>query len=310
MITINAISNYIPQQSVDINARAADVGIEQDFINNKLGIENLPIKSQQQETSDLGVEAVKSLLESSNLNIEDIDCLIVCTQNPDEYGLPHTSAIIHDKLGLHKQIACFDISLGCSGYIYGLKVAQGMMLANDYNNAILVTADPYSKIINAQDRNTSLLFGDAASATWLGREGSWELGKALLNTDGSGHRNIINIDQKLHMDGRQVFNFALTHAPKQIIDLLELAGYDIDHIDRFYLHQGSKYIVDSIRKRMKLAEEKVPANINQTGNTVSSSIPLLLEQDLDNPDLKNIILCGFGVGLSWGTILLHRADVK
>lgn len=310
MISIKSVKSYIPEGRIDVAARADKLNVKDDFLKNKLGIQKLSSLTESEETSDIAVKAVQRLIKESNLEIQDIECLVLCTQNPDELGLPHSSAIVHQKLSLSDNVACFDISLGCSGYVYGLNVVQGMMLANGYRNAVLVTADPYSKIIDENDKSTALLFGDAATATWLSEGQGWTIKKSLLHTRGSGGQHIKNINGNLHMDGRQVFNFALTVVPEQVHELLSMSDIDKESIDKWYLHQGSQFIVENIAKRLSVPLDKVPLGIHQCGNTVSSSIPLMIEHDFGNSTDKNIILSGFGVGLSWGTMLLRNTTLS
>ncbi len=306
MISIKSVKSYVPNGRVDVVARANQLDVSEEFLTKKLGVYQLSSLSEHEETSDIAVNAVQSLVEGSELELDDIECLVLCTQNPDDLGLPHTSSVVHQKLSLSDNVACFDISLGCSGYVYGLNVVQGMMLANGYHNAVLVTADPYSKIIDEKDKNTALLFGDAATATWLSNGAGWEIEKSMLYTRGSGGKHIKNINGSLHMDGRQVFNFAMTVVPEQINTVLSECAIDASQIDKWYLHQGSQFIVESLAKRLGVPLDKVPLGVHQCGNTVSSSIPLMIERDIETSIDKNIILSGFGVGLSWGTMLLRN----
>lgn len=306
MVSIKAVASFVPNGCVDIQQRANNLDVSSDFLAKKLGIEKLTVLDEQYDTSDLSVYAIESLIKNSDLEFSNIDCIVLCTQNPDAKGLPHTSAIVHQKLELSDNVACFDISLGCSGYVYGLNVAQGMMLANHYENVVLVTADPYSKIIDPSDRDTALLFGDAATATWLVNGPGWTIEQTLLNTRGSDGHHIENREGTLHMDGRQVFNFAMTEVPRQVRALLERNNLETAHIDRWYLHQGSRFIVENLAKRMRVDMERVSLGIQEAGNTVSSSIPLMIEKDIQKISDKNIILSGFGVGLSWGTMLLKN----
>lgn len=306
MISIQSIASYIPSRRVDVQQRAYSLEVSHEFLSNKLGVQELAVLDEEQDTSDMAVYAVQKLIDKSSLQLNEIDCIILCTQNPDAQGLPHTSAIVHQKLELTDNVACLDISLGCSGYVYGLNVAQGMMLANDYQNVVLITADPYSKIIDPENRDTALLFGDAATATWLVNGHGWTIEQTVLNTRGSGGHHIENRGGMLHMDGRQVFNFAMTEVPRQVSALLEKNNLETAHIDRWYLHQGSRFIVENLAKRMRVDMERVSLGIQEAGNTVSSSIPLMIEKDIQKISDKNIILSGFGVGLSWGTMLLKN----
>jgi len=307
-IGISHISTYVPDTCIDNFSLAESLGEDKAFVTNRIGAHSLPIKGASQETSDLAVGALNRLLKESALDKGEIGCLLLCTQNPDGCGLPHTSAIVQHKADLPVHLPAFDISLGCSGYIYGLKILQGFMRELSLDNGILITADPYSKIIDSADKSTRMLFGDAATATLLSIDsGEYSIGNCLLSTDGKGGKFLKNDEGTLRMNGRQIFNFAATQVPKQILKLLENEGFGKDDIDLYILHQGSKYIVDTIRKRLGLTIEKLPCDIRQTGNTISSSIPLLLKRHVEENVLENILLSGFGVGLSWGSVLLKQS---
>ena len=225
MIGIKSIASYVPVAGVDNYAQGAKFEKDEEFILGKIGSAFLPRKDAGQETSDLCVEAANALFANNpDLKRESIDALIVVTQNGDEEGLPHTAAIVQDKLGLPTTVAAFDISLGCSGYVYGIYAIKGFMEAAGLKNGLLITADPYSKIVDPEDRNTTMLFGDAATATWMGEDPSWALGKAKFGTDGSGAPHLKVTDGVFFMNGRQVFNFALLKVPAHLHELLDESG--------------------------------------------------------------------------------------
>lgn len=303
---IKAIGSYLPETRVDNLARCAEFGKDAVFVEDKLGFRKLARKAPEQETSDLCVQAFEDLQRQVELSPETVDCLIVCTQNPDAAGLPHTSAIVHSKLGLKETVAAFDISLGCSGYVYTLSVISGFMELNGLNNGLLFTSDPYSKVLDPADHNTELLFGDGATVTWLTRdEPIYRLGVGRFATDGSG-QNAIHVDgsnRRLHMNGRSVFNFTIKRVPGQIKECLAANRCTIDDVDLFLLHQGSRFIVDNMTATLELPVEKTPFMAGEYGNTVSSSIPMMLKSCLvERP--KRILISGFGVGLSWATTML------
>lgn len=305
MIYISEISSYVPEFRID-NYKNGERFLESaDFIDSKIGASELPRISGDMDTSDMAVKAVEELLAKSNVDKEDVEALVVVTQNGDFGGLPHTSALVQGKLGLRSNVSCFDVSLGCSGYVYGLSILKSHMIEMGYTNAILVTADPYSKIIDKEDRVTSLLFGDAATATLLSTEGVFSIERPMLHTDGTGDLALVK-KACLHMNGRQVFNFAATKVPMQINEYLNENSLNKNDIDLFLLHQGSAAIIEVIARKLKLSKEILPGDIKQTGNTVSSSIPLLLEKYLNDKSKNKVIISGFGVGLSWATNLLMR----
>jgi 3-oxoacyl-[acyl-carrier-protein] synthase-3 len=307
MIGIRAIGSYVPESCVSNLERAAEAGKDAAFVTDKIGFQSLARREPAQESSDLCVQAFEDLKSRTGLDPSTIDCVIVCTQNPDGHGIPHTSAVVHKKLGLGHQVASFDISLGCSGYVYGLAVATAFMQANGLRNGLLFTADPYSKILDPSDWDTELLFGDAATITWLTDDALYACRPGMFGTDGSlGHSITVPASgEKLRMLGSNVFKFTMTVVPEQIQRYLEREKLAIDGIDLFLLHQGSRFIVESMAKRMGLPLEKVPFGAARTGNTVSSSIPLLLAEYMDAPPPR-VLLSGFGVGLSWATMVLER----
>ncbi|MDU9389186.1 ketoacyl-ACP synthase III [Pseudomonas sp. zfem002] len=307
MIGIKSIASYVPAAGLDNYAQGAKFGKDEEFILGKIGSAFLPRKGDEQETSDLCVEAVNALFAANPaLSRDAIDALIVVTQNGDAEGLPHTAAIVQDKLGLPTHVAAFDISLGCSGYVYGIYALKGFMEAAGLKNGLLVTADPYSKIVDPEDRNTVMLFGDAATATWMGEDPVWALGKSAFGTDGSGAPHLKVTDGVFFMNGRQVFNFALLKVPAHLHELLEQSQLTADDIDAFCIHQGSAAIVDAVARRFEDKPEKFVKDMVETGNTVSSSIPLLLEKHALDTTWKRVAISGFGVGLSWGSAILHR----
>jgi len=308
MIGIKAIGSYIPAGRESNFAKRERFDIDEEFIRGKLGVERVSRKAPEEDTSDLCVKAVADLDTRLGRSTEQVDCLVLCTQNPDGGGLPHTSAIVHGKLDLPKSCACFDISLGCSGFVYGLSVVTAFMRENGFVSGLLVTADPYSKILDPEDKNTVLLFGDGAAATLLGEAapGDWVAGPFLFGTHGKDGAALQNRDGKLFMNGRGVFNFSATEVPKQVSALLDKAKLTPADVDLFLFHQGSKFIVDQLIKRLDLPPEKVPIELADQGNTVSSSLPLLLKDRLADQRLKRLLLSGFGVGLSWASTLLTR----
>ena len=307
MIGIKSIASYVPVNGVDNYAQGAKFAKDEDFILGKIGSAFLPRKDADQETSDLCVEAANALFANNpGLSRDAIDVVIVVTQNGDEEGLPHTAAIVQDKLGLSTAVAAFDISLGCSGYVYGIYAIKGFMEAAGLKNGLLLTADPYSKIVDPEDRNTTMLFGDAATATWMGEGAQWHLGKAKFGTDGSGAAHLKKTDGVFFMNGRQVFNFALLKVPAHLHELLGDAQLTTADIDAFCIHQGSAAIVDAVARRFEEQPEKFIKDMVETGNTVSSSVPLLLEKHMFDSTWRRVAISGFGVGLSWGSAILYR----
>jgi 3-oxoacyl-[acyl-carrier-protein] synthase III len=305
MIGIRAVASYIPKDRIDNLARQKAFEFEDEFLEKKIGFLSVSRKGSDEDTSDMCCVAFDRLVRDGGVDPDSVQVLVVCTQNPD-YSIPHTAAIVHGKLGLADSCAAFDISLGCSGYTYGLAIIQNFMRGGEFTSGLLFTADPYSKIIDETDRNTALLFGDAASVTHIGTDPIFSSGRFTFGTRGKEHPSLICQNGKLKMNGRAVFNFSASTIPDDIKEALKQNDLQIDEIDYFLIHPGSKYIVDFIKKRLRLPEEKVPFKAQGYGNTVSSSIPLLLEDVLVDPSAKRVVISGFGVGLSWSTTVLFR----
>lgn len=304
-IGIEEIASYIPESRISNYERQEQFGITDTFINEKIGVKSIALKNDEDDTSDLCIKAYERLMSKVHLSVDNIDVAIVITQNPDN-NIPHTSAIVHGKLGLSENCACFDISLGCSGFVYGLNVLQSFMQANNFKKGLLFTSDPYSKIVDRHDKNTALLFGDAAAVTLISDKPLYTLHDTTFGTIGRDYRELMCTHETLHMNGREVFNFIAQKIPKDITHLIERNGLTINDIDKFVFHQGSKHIVDTLAKLLKVDRQRVVFDIYEYGNTVSSTIPIILEKEIKDSGNKYIAISGFGVGLSWASGLLIR----
>ena len=310
MIGIEAIGAYLPRTCIDNVARAAEAGKTTEFIADKIGFHSLPRKAADEGVIDLCRRAYDDLQSKRGFDPASVDCLILCTQNPDRGGLPHNSAILQSTLKLSERLAAFDISLGCSGYVYGLSIARAFMEANGLKSGLLFTADPYSKIIEPGNWDTDLLFGDGATVTLLSDSPRYNLCAGMFNTNGAmGHSiSIEPANGRLRMLGANVFKFSMIEVPKQIATYLKRQDLTLGDIDLVLLHQGSKFIIDNLRSKMELDAAKAPFSASETGNLVSSSLPFLLMPYLaqDVPNLRRILLSGFGVGLSWASMLIEK----
>ena len=302
---IQDISTYLPAESIDNLEQADRFDADRSFVENKIGVSRLPRFSEADSVTSAGVAACQTLAEKAGIDITTLDCLVVCTQNPDGGGLPHNSAMIHGALDIDEGCACFDIGLGCSGYVYGLSIIKAFMQANGMRKGVLLTCDPYSRILDPQDKSTSLLFGDAATATLMSDTPRYvEIGSHFA-TRGSAGAALEKQHDKLFMNGRAVFNFALMDVPKQIGMAIERASLAKEDIDLFVLHQGSRFMLENTVKRAGILASKAPIELRETGNTVSSSIPFVLQKHLgDEPG--RVLMSGFGVGLSWATTIYER----
>ncbi len=306
MSGICQIGTFIPDIRIDNYQRMDQFEITPDFIENKIGVKSVSRLEPGQDTSDLCCLAYQDLLgRCADFDPKAVEIIVVVTQNPD-YRLPNTASIIHGKLGFPAKCASFDISVGCSGYVYGLSVMESLMQSLGLRHGLLFTADPYSKIIDGRDKNTALLFGDAASVTYLGDGAVFKIGEFTFGTKGSDYKFLICEDNTLTMNGREIFNFAARTIPDDVKELLQKSGLTMDAIDLFLFHQASKFVIDFLAKRLGVPTEKVPYAVENYGNTVSSSIPILLKDYLTNPEINHILISGFGVGLSWASTILTR----
>jgi 3-oxoacyl-[acyl-carrier-protein] synthase-3 len=326
---IRKIAFAEPQLRVSSDTVAEWTGLATDFIVNKIGVESRALLGEKETPVGLAAAACEALLNQPEAPRRcDIKLLILVTQNPD-YGIPHSSALLQERIGLGHDTACFDIGLGCSGYVYALSVVKGMMLAEEIDDALLVTCDPYSRIMGRHDRDTVALFGDAATATWLSAEQGGVIGKTDFGTDGAGAENLIvragravlpisslyrsapedtpERDFRLKMNGRGIFNFMMARIPGSIEQALAKNNISAGDIDYFVFHQGSRFLLDQLTARVGIARERAPCNVARHGNTVSSSVPLLLSELDMAGKLKGrkVLVSGFGVGLSWATSVIQ-----
>lgn len=309
MSAIRAIGTYLPERVLGNDELIERFEWDRAFLEEKLGIFERRIAAEGEGAADMAVAAAEDLFaKCPDLRRDEVQLLILVTQNPD-YGLPHTSALVQDRLGLATTTACFDIGLGCSGFVYGLAVVRGMLETLGLDNALLVTSDPYSKVIDPADRGTSPLFGDGAAATWITREGAGgQIGEIVFGTDGSGARNlIVEPDAEgtrcLSMAGRAIFEFMLTTVPDDIARACAANSIEQGDIELYLLHQASNHMLSQLVRRTGIDPERVPIRIGRTGNLVSSSIPFLIADLAREGGLagKTALLSGFGVGLSWAT---------
>lgn len=293
----------------------------------KTGIEARRVAGPDETASDLAFEAARKLLSTGACAADEIDFLIFCSQAPD-YILPTTACVLQDRLGLRRDIGAMDFNLGCSGFVYGLSIAAGLIAAGAARNVLLLTADTYSKYINPLDKSVRTLFGDGAAATLIAAsdEGG-SVGPFVFGTDGRGAKDLIveaggfrtprsaetavekddglgNVRSRdnLYMNGANVMAFTLREVPRTYRRLLDLAGLDESGVDHVVLHQANKFMLDALQKKIGVADGKLPRFYESVGNTVSSTIPFVLEDLLAGGRLQSgmkVVLIGFGVGLSW-----------
>lgn len=303
-VKIHSIGTYIAEDRESNLEKMDQFGITPTFIEEKLGVVERAVKKKEERASDLCIKAFEDLNAEHTIDPEQIQLLCVVTQNPD-FKIPYTAAIVHQKLGLSKHCMTFDIGQGCSGYTHALTVLDALMASLQLDHALLFTCDPYSEIVDRNDKNTALLFGDAATVSYLTRG---DRGYVLVDSDFGtvpDSYTCLQCSDSLVMDGRAVFTNAVNEVPKSIRALLGRNQLTLDDIDLVLLHQGSKLVVEYIKKMLSVAPEKAPFAIERYGNTISSSIPLLFKAPLQQQQHQHVILSGFGVGFSWGSCLIE-----
>ena len=315
---IKRIATYLPEAILDTEELTRRFEIDTDFVENKIGIRQRRIAAADEAVSDMAVSAAERLFENSDVQPSDIELLIVCTQNPD-YNLPTTANLVQDRLGIPMNCAAFDINQGCSGYVYGLATASSLMQVQGFKSALFITSEAYSKVMDPNDRSTVPLFGDGAAATLLSEDGTGEIGRFTFGSDGSGADDLIvraggsrNPDMPvagegaLYMNGRAIYSFMMRRVPADVDACLSANGLTRDDIDLFIFHQASQYMVQSLAKGMKLDPGKVPFTLQEAGNTVCSTLPMVIDSlgGVEALSGKRALLCGFGVGLSWASTVI------
>lgn len=298
-------------------------------IEEKVGIKERHIVRDDETALDLAQRAAEKVFQKFDKNL--IDYILLCTQSPD-YFLPSSSCILQDRLGLRTDIGALDYNLGCSGFIYGLSLAKGLITSGIAKNVLLLTSETYSKYIHPKDRSTLSIFGDGAAATIITQSEQGKIFDFVLGTNGKGYKNLIvpnggmrnklqenaaekkdhngciRTDNNLFMDGPEIFNFTISIVPKVVDRVLEVNNLDLKKIDYMIFHQANNFMLEHLRKKMKIPREKFYNNIEKTGNTVSATIPIALRDCMDQHIIEEgdtILLVGFGVGYSWGGTIIE-----
>jgi len=325
---IGPIAIHLPQR-VETNdeLRALHPEWNIDQIEEKTGIKQRYQAAAGETASDLAFHAVEKLIERENLDRQKIDFLLFCTQTPD-YPLPTTSCLLQDRLGLSTRCGALDFNLGCSGYVYGLSLADGLIQSGVAKNILLVTAETYSKYIDPDDRSLRTIFGDAAAATLITASPERTLwgfqfgtGADTLIVGDGGARNAVDAirprhrkrwKSRLYMDGASLINFTVEAIPRLIDEILEAQSMTLDQIDRFVMHQATRKMLEQMTERMGLAPGRIPIDMEDVGNTVSCTLPILIDRLRSRGELSSAsvnMLVGFGVGLSWAGCLWRDAAV-
>jgi 3-oxoacyl-[acyl-carrier-protein] synthase-3 len=280
-----------------------------DKIAEKTGIDSRPLAAAGETAVDLAVEAARRLFAGGSCAAADIDYVLLCTQSPDHF-LPTSACIVQQRLGIPTSAGAIDFNLGCSGFVYGCGLAKGLIASGQARRVLLLTAETYSRYIDPADRSVRTLFGDAACATLIAdSDHGGAIGALVYGSDGNGARNLMVEHGAarspagapvLFMNGPEIFNFTLRTIPRCV-------GIEAGAVDHWLLHQANRYMLDHLRRKLGIAEERFPLRIADCGNTVSSTIPLLLEQELAAGRIRpgqRLALVGFGVGYSWGGALV------
>lgn len=328
---IKAISYYLPKKSIsnqDLVKEFPEWSVEK--VADKVGVDIRHIASPQETAGDMAEQAARRLFDEYNINPSEIDFLMLCTQSPD-YFLPSTACVLQNRLNIPTSAGAFDYNLGCSGCIYGMALAKGLVAAGIAKNILLLTAETYNKYLHPDDKSNRSIFGDGAAACLISTEGFAEIGEFLLGTDGSGAEHLIvktgasrqkvptglqdedaeghvRRDDYLYMNGGAIFNFTLDAVPQMMNLLFDKSGLTKDDIDYFVFHQANKFMLTTIRKVCGIPKDKFYINLANVGNTVSSTILIGLKECMDNNTIKpgmKVMCCGFGVGLSWGGTILN-----
>lgn len=326
---IKAIEYYLPEKVLsndEIAKRFPEWTAEK--VASKVGITERHISGEDETAADMAYKAAEKLFAAHDGLREKVDFLLLCSQSVD-YKLPSSSCILQHRLGLKTSCGAFDFNLGCSGYEYGLAVAKGLIGTGIANNVLLLTAETYTKYIHPEDKGNMTIFGDAATATLISTEGFAEIGDFVLGTDGSGAEHLIvktkgaripnmtggvsedvngtpHWDDNLYMNGGAIFDFTADAVPLMVEELLKKENLSQDEIDLWVFHQANKYMINYLRKLMCIDKDKFYVYMDKVGNTVSSTIPIVLYEAKKEGRLHgNVLLAGFGVGLSWGGTVLR-----
>lgn len=327
---IKAISYYLPKNIVtneDLVSQFPEWSVEK--VAAKVGVNSRHVAAADETATDMAEKAAKKLFEEYGIKPNDVDFILLCTQSPD-YHLPSSACILQQRLGIPTSCGAFDYNLGCSGCIYGMAVAKGLIMAGIAHDVLLITTETYNKYLHPTDKSNRSIFGDGAAACLISTEGFAKIGDFVLGTDGSGFDNLIVktggarlpektgkctvdveghtcYDDYLYMNGGAIFNFTLDAVPAMMKQILEKNNIGKDDVDYYLFHQANKFMLNTIRKVCVLPKDKFYVNLETTGNTVSSTIMIGLKDCFNDGTIKegmSVMCAGFGVGLSWGGVIL------
>ena len=330
MAFIKGISYYLPEKVItneELLKEFPEWSV--DKVAKKVGVRSRHIAAANETAGDMAENAARNLFEEYGVSPKEIDFVLFCTQSPD-YFLPSTACILQSKLGIPTSAGALDYNLGCSGCVYGMAMAKGLVAGGIANNVLLLTAETYNKYLHPSDKSNRSIFGDGAAACLISTDGFAEIGEFSLGTDGSGAEKLIvrtgaarqkqpsgkstvddeghnRYDDYLYMDGGGIFNFTLDAVPAMMNEVLAKNAIGKEKVDYYVFHQANKFMLNTIRKVCVLPKEKFYVNLEETGNTVSSTVLIALKQCMEQgvigPEM-NVMVAGFGVGLSWGGTIL------
>lgn len=334
-IRIRAVSSWLPKNNLEMASLSNEYGTKEvESIIKTTGVERVRIADKDMTSADMCQKAAEELICREGIDKNDIDGLVFVSQTSD-YVLPATSISIQHKLGLSKQVVCIDVHYGCSGYIYGLFTAASWIHCGMCKNVLVLAGDTTSRMINPKDKSLRMVFGDCGTAS-LVTVGTESMGFNIMS-DGSGAEKLIvpaggfrtpcteetaklefdedkngRTQNDLFMDGMAIFHFAITNVHKNINELLELVGWQKEEIGLFALHQANVFMVNYIRKKLKVDASVVPTNVKNYGNTGPATLPLLFSDISDNLsyNLSKVVMSGFGVGLSWGSVTTNMTNTR
>lgn len=322
---LGPIAIHLPERietNDDLRAEHPDWCLDE--IAAKTGILKRHIAAPEETAADLAVSAAEQLFAEHRVDRTGIDFLLFCTQTPD-YPLPTTACLLQDRLRLSIRCGALDFNLGCSGYVYGLALADGLIQSGAARQVLLLTAETYSKYIDANDRSLRTIFGDAAAATLVSAAPQRSLWGFQFGTDGAGGNTLLVGDggarppadairprhrkrwnSRLYMDGPSLISFTVEAIPRLIGEILTAEGHRLDQIDRFIMHQATRKLLEQVAQRMEVSPQRVPIDMEDVGNTVSCTLPILIDRMRRRGELTmgaTNMLIGFGVGLSWAGCL-------
>lgn len=330
---VSAVEYYLPEKSMPdavLMEEFPDWNIKR--ISSKTGIRNRQIAGEDEYTSDLCIQAASKLFNIHDISPSVVDYVIVCTQSPD-YFMPTTACLVQDALGIPTESGAVDIRLGCSGYIYSLGLAKGLIETGQAQNVLVITAETHTKLANPMDKSTRPIFGDGAAATLVTSNEKDSLHSFVYGTNGSGGhylvvpngglrpaaegysprsdpdgRGLASNGYDMYMDGAEIFNFTLDVVPDCVDNILKKASLKFEEVDLFVFHQANRFLIEHLRKKLDIPPEKFVHALADYGNTGSSTIPIALADAASNGQLQRgmkVAIVGFGVGLSWGGGILE-----